>query len=69
MIHYGKNYGTILKNIVLNRKLWNFDLLWKNPLKTLWHYTDNYGTLIYFGKNNGTMKKKYGNIPETMVLY
>ena len=50
--------------------LWNFDLLWKNYgtmkksmvlWKKLWYYTENYGTLIYYGKNYGTMEK-------TMVL-
>ena len=28
-------------------------VLWKK----LWYYTENYGTLIYFGKNYGTMEK------------
>ena len=27
--YYGKNYGTIPKTMVIYRKLWNFDLLWK----------------------------------------
>ena len=30
-------------------------------VKKLWYYTENYGTLIYYGKN-------YGNIDKTMVL-
>ena len=51
-----KNYGTLPKTMVLYRKLWNFDLLWKK----LWYYTENYGTLIYYEKT-GTMEK-------TMVL-
>ena len=46
--YYGKNYGTIPKTMILYRKLWNFDLLWK----TLW----------YYGKNYGTMEKNYGTI-------
>ena len=32
-------------------------VLWKK-----WYYTENYGTLIYFGKNYGTKEK-------TMVLW
>ena len=66
---YGKNNDTIPKTMelcyamkktimVLNRKLRNFDLLLK---KKLWYYTEIYGTLIYYGKNYGTMEK-------TMVL-
>ena len=35
----------------------NTMVLWKK----LWFYTENYGTLIYYGKNYGTMEK-------TMVL-
>ena len=38
-----KNYGTMEKTMVLWTKLW--------------YYTENYGTLIYYGKNYGTMKK------------
>ena len=26
----GKNYGSMEKSVILYRKLWNFDLLWKN---------------------------------------
>ena len=65
-------YTKIIK--VLNRfialELWNFDLLWQNYgtmektmvlYRKLWYYTENYGTLIYYGKNFGTMEK-------TMVL-
>ena len=40
--------------MVLWKKLWYYG---KKP----WYYTENYGTLIYYGKNNGTMEK-------TMVL-
>ena len=32
--YYKKNFGTIPKTMVIYRKLWNFDLLWKK----------NYGT-------------------------
>ena len=34
LIYHGKNYGTMEKTMVLYRKLWNFDLLWKK----LWYY-------------------------------
>ena len=27
------------------------------PRKKLWYYTENYGTLIYYGKNYGAMEK------------
>ena len=47
LIYYGNN-------MVLWKKLWYYG---KKP----WYYTENYGTLIYYGKNNGTMEK-------TMVL-
>ena len=30
-----KNYGTMEKTMVLYRKLWNFDLLWKKTM-VLW---------------------------------
>ena len=36
-----KNYGTMEKTMVQNRKLWNFDLLWKN-------YGKNYGTIVNY---------------------
>ena len=52
--YYGKNYGTMEKTMVLWKKLWNFDLLWKK----LW----------YYGKNYGTMEKNYGTMDKTMVL-
>ena len=42
-----ENYGTMEKTMVL----------WKK----LWYHTENYGTLIYYGKNYGTVEK-------TMVL-
>ena len=35
--YYGKNYGTMVKTMVL----------WKK----LWYYTENYGTSIYEGGN------------------
>ena len=38
--------------------------LWKK----LWHYTKHYETLIYYGKNYGTMGKKYGTIPKIIKL-
>ena len=44
-----KNYGT------MEKKLWYYG-------KKLFYYTENYGTLIYYGKNYGTMEK-------TMVLW
>ena len=40
--YYGKNYGTMEKTMVLYRKLWNFDLLWKKTMvlwKKLWYYS------------------------------
>ena len=40
--YYGKNYDTMEKTMVLYRKLWNFDLLWKK----LWYYEKNYGTIV-----------------------
>ena len=43
-----ERYGTMEKTMVL----------WK----ILWYYIENYGTLIYYGKNNGTMEKNYGTI-------
>ena len=49
-----KNYGTMEKTMVL----------WKK----LWYYTENYGTLIYFGKNYGTMGKNYGTIVNYSLL-
>ena len=37
-----KNYGTMEKTMVLYRKLWNFDLIWKKlwyyGKKKLWYY-------------------------------
>ena len=46
--YYGKNYGTMEKTMVLYRKLWNFDLLWKTMVlwKKLWYYGQNYGTIL-----------------------
>ena len=50
LIYYGKimvlwqNYGTMEKTMVLYRKLWNFDLLWKK----LWYYGKNYGTIVNY---------------------
>ena len=46
MVHvvWKKNYGNIGKT----------NVQWK---KKLWYYNENYGTLIYYGKNNGSMKK------------
>ena len=46
LIYYGKNYGTMEKTMVLYRKLWNFDLLWKK----LWYYGKNYGTIVNYSK-------------------
>ena len=37
-----KNDDTMKKNMVLYRKLWNFDLLWKK----LWYYGKNYGSVV-----------------------
>ena len=32
-------------------------------MEKLWYFTENYGTLIYYGKNYGIMgKKNYGTI-------
>ena len=42
--YYGKNYGTMEKTMVLDRKLWNFDLLWKK----LWYYGKNYGSIVNY---------------------
>ena len=42
--YYGKNYGTMEKTMVLYRKLWNFDLLWK----ILWYYEKNYDTIVNY---------------------
>ena len=39
------------KTITLYKKVLNIDLLWKK----LWHYTENYGALIYNEKNQGTI--------------
>ena len=44
--YYGKNYGTMEKTMVLYRKLWNFDLLWKK----LWYYGKNYGIIVNYSK-------------------
>ena len=41
-----KNYGTMEKTMVLYRKLWNFDLLWKK----LRYYGKNHGTIVNFSK-------------------
>ena len=55
MKNYGtmeKNYGTMEKTMVLYRKLWNFDLLWKK----LCYYGKNYGTMVnYYSKQNYIM--------------
>ena len=32
-------------------------------MEKLWYYTENYGTLIYYGKNYGAMEKNYRTIP------
>ena len=49
--------------------LWNFDiyygktmLLWKNydtMEKKPWYFTENFGILIYYGKNDGTIEKQW----------
>ena len=39
-----KNYGTMKTTMVLYRKLWNFDLLWKK----LRYYGKNYGTIVNY---------------------
>ena len=56
-------------------KLWYYGkkamVLWEK----LWYYTENYGTLIYYGKlwyygkNYGTMEKTMVLWKKTMVLY
>ena len=56
MLLWKKNYGTMgKKTMVLWKKLWYNE---KNP----WYYTENYETLIYYGKNDGSMEKNYGTI-------
>ena len=37
-------------------------------MKKLWFYTENYGTLIYYGKNNGTTEENYGTIVNYSLL-
>ena len=58
MVLYRKlrNFDLLLKKktMVLYRKIWNFGFLCKKPLFD----TENYGTLIYYGKNYGTTEKK-----------
>ena len=44
--YYGKNYGTMEKTMILYRKLWNFDLLWKK----LWYYGKNYDIIVNYSK-------------------
>ena len=39
-------------------------VLWKK----LWYYTENYGTLIYYGKNYDTTEKNYGTIVNYSLL-
>ena len=39
-----KKYCTVEKTILLYRKLWNFDLLWKKP----WYYGKNHGTIVNY---------------------
>ena len=65
--------------MVLYRKLWNFDLL----LKKIWYHTQNYESLIYYGKNmilyrkqwnlfkqlQLYFRKNYTTILKTMILY
>ena len=48
MVLWKKTHGTIDKTMVL----------WK---KTLWNYSDNYGTSMYEGK-------KHGRLPKTKEL-
>ena len=47
-----QNYWSFEQNLL---KIKNFDLLWTNygtNEKKLWFYAENYGTLIYYGKNS-----------------
>ena len=42
----GKNtVGTMDKTMILYRKLWNLDLLWK---KQTWYYLKNDGTIVNY---------------------
>ena len=53
---YNGNYGTC----TMEKKLWYYGktmILYRK----IWHYTENYGSLIYYGK-------KYGIMERTMVL-
>ena len=52
LLFYGQNYGTMNKNMVLNRELWNFDLRRKK-------------TVDYHKLRNFDLKwKKFGNTPK-----
>ena len=48
--------------MILYRKLWNFDLLWKK----LWYYGKNYGTILNY---SNLLWKNYGTMEKTMVLW
>ena len=39
-------------------------VLWKK----LWYYTENYGTLIYYGKNYATMEKNYATLEKKTIV-
>ena len=47
--------------ILWEKKLWYF-------LKKIWYYTENYGSLIYNGKNYGTMEKLW-NYSKLYIKY
>ena len=38
-------------------KLWQYGKKNYGCVEKLWYYTENYGTLIYYGKNDGTIEK------------
>ena len=44
MVLWKKNYSTMEKTMVLYRKIWYFDLLWKKSMV----YEKNYGTIVYY---------------------
>ena len=43
-MEFWKKHGAIPKIVLLYRKQWNFDLLWKK----LWYYGKNYGTIVNY---------------------
>ena len=40
-------------------------VLWKK----LWYFTENYGTLIYYGKKNMVLWKNYGTMEKRLWYY